>query len=796
MVDFSYWDFGTFSPFIWQITSDLARSLYGVILFVLCSIIYLAVCRSCRRLNALSDKNKEKLLGGMTFLYFIISFSTSTLLFDTTIGPQVSIPALILTLLFLQIVICVMLAGVWLGKIRYSFQSPSLKDYLITQYWMANLSYSLILIPLIVFGIIMIEPQNKTIYIGNILVTVGLTYIALKALISGSYSLLNLEIKTEDLPSTIKQKYQQATDSLTVCGNCNVKLLRKGFRNAIAVQSTNTIYFGVDLIEILEIDEIKAILLHEIGHLKDEKYVPLLRKVLLFAAVLYFVFQIFSQFDLINPFLYLFIFFLGIFTFIQVIRKIRLKSEFVADSYVKEHSAESHQHLVTALEKLQKINLIDKDFCKDRNYAHLDLDERYKMVSEGKFQTERRSGVRSTLVFIGTVLLVVFLQMGYHFLPSSTAKWRKMHDTYHDLYSDQHFTEAYEVIDKAYTYAKSNFGAIHYRTYLSTVDLAKVSLSGGNIVAAEKYGEKALQLGDKLFRENNTRQIRSIRALIAVYLKQDRIGDVVELYSKILRVQKRSKASPAEISATLFSVMRYHNQSKDSESIIASLQELLSLYEGQTKMDKEQIVLYDLFDILYEELEVVNNESILTYLFNIHEIIQAKYGEQSIHYATYLAELAYYQEYTGDYLNAKETYNLCIERFTSIDITVDDDFRNCLYNRATIAQNEQHYEDAKKLFLKSVEVGKSLYGDDTFDIKHEFIQLAEIFTLQSMTKEAIQYFKRAINLEKKDPQQDEELLLHSYKALLSLPDKVIDDSEILNFKSRIIEIEKKLSQET
>ncbi len=776
-----------FSPLIWQASSDTVRSICVFLLFILLSFVYLTVCSA---LSSRSGEKKDKVLGIISLIYFLISFSASSLMLDISVGPQLSLIALGIMLLYVQLVILIMLFGGWFAKHKHAPHALSLHDYLRTNFWLTNLSYSLIFIPLIVLGIEMINSTNKTIYGGNILFAVGLTFLAIKSLISGSFTVFRLEVQHQNLPESLKTKYLSAIQPLDDLDKHSIRLLRQGFRNALAVKSTNTIFLGVDLLHFLTAEEIRAVALHELGHLKDKRYIPMLRKILFSVVVLYFALQLSSQSGLLSPWTYCILFFVGLFVFLQVVRKIRLKSEFVADSFVKDFSTEAHGHLLTGIKKLQELNQVDKDFCKKKNYAHLDLDERAKMVSEGKFGTQRKSFVRSALTFIGVMTFVFCLQLGYQSLPSSKNEWRKLHNQYHDLYTEEQYPEAQAIINKAYHFAKSHFGSVHYRTYLSTNDASVVSLALDEITAAERFAEDAVDLGHKLFKENDKRQIRSLRNLIAVYYEQDRAGETEQLYAKILRIQKRTNARPSDMISTLLALIQHQARLKESQKLKTSMNELLSVYNSLSVLDEDELALYELFAFLYDSPEILSKQSISHYIAKLGEITRLRFGAQSLAYATFLAEAGYYHESMDDYTNAKKSYAQCIERFKSIGMTNREDYHYCLFNQGAIAQKEKEYELARNLFQESMQVSKQINGEDTFDIKYEIMRIADIFAEQANNEDAIRYYKRVIRLEERDPNKDRNHLLHGYTALLTLLNHGTNESEISQLQEKIASLKK------
>ncbi|PCJ16486.1 MAG: hypothetical protein COB02_15995 [Candidatus Cloacimonadota bacterium] len=180
-------------------------------------------------------------------------------------------------------------------------------------------------------------------------------------------------IKEDDLASWQIFNLKQIREEILAPHQIQLKLLPGNSYNAVVYTNQKLIVMDKWLIDKLTPQEFMTVVLHEVGHVLDDKMKSRARRSLFFFMIFIFNLYLISFQPIIAT--------LGIIWSIFCMwglfyNKIVLETEANADKYVQLFSSYLEFDFLIALEKLRKHSNLDFDYCKKSNMAHLDIDER------------------------------------------------------------------------------------------------------------------------------------------------------------------------------------------------------------------------------------------------------------------------------------------------------------------------------------------------------------------------------------------------------------------------------------
>lgn len=264
--------------------------------------------------------------------------------------------ALLLCLPYLLI----LTTGSWFVLRCESSLPPALKDFLRFGIWYNLLTFVPVLLPLVLVQVPVVRAQ-QLIYIGPLALSICL-FLAAASWFGGHASAwMGLEIPKSALNPTLRRKFQESTAGIEESGNCTIQLLRPGFRNALAFYSQKRILVGIDLLEYLEPKEFRAVLLHELGHIKDGRHMRLLHFAMYCYPIFFVLFEILDQCEVFPVPVISFAVFMLVFLIISIAAKrVRVRSEYQADAFVRDFDVDLPQYLLSALNAMYELNGVEK----------------------------------------------------------------------------------------------------------------------------------------------------------------------------------------------------------------------------------------------------------------------------------------------------------------------------------------------------------------------------------------------------------------------------------------------------
>lgn len=688
LFDFFTYQVHLFPQLTWHVTASGTKTASALLVLLGTSACYLLLSAL---ISGKIRKKSKSILPFLNLAYLLSALFLLPRITQPSIGSQLAPFSLGLKFILYQLVFLILLYGNWFALVKSQDYPIQLRDYLRANYWHGLLSYSYFLFPVILFDVPMVVPQHHVFFIGAALLAISLHCYFISLVHKKSFSFLGLNLPRGSLPKELEDKLAIASQPIMESGHISLLIAKPGLRNALACSPYQIIVIGLDLIRHLSTEQLQAVLLHELGHLQDKKFLPLVSKTISLFVVLYLLNQIVDQANIFTPLIEGGIFIIGLLAGVKIIKKLRLRAEFVADNFVKNFSADIYAHFTAALDLIYEMSGIDKDYCKKHNAGHLDPDERARMVANGSFAIDRKSNAKPFLTaLIATIILLLGIQFGYsYFFPddrSEIKEWGTMHDRYHRLVRDQQYQEAEKIIRKALQFSVNAFGENHNRTYLSLNDLVSISLTMNDVPKAEEYAMRAMQVGIALYDWKNPKQIRSLESVARVRIVQERWQDAENIYQKILQLQEKIGVEPDLVGRTLLSLIDVYAQNNEESKIATTLNALLATYEKQPVDVENDYLIHKLFAVRHNRFLISHPEPTRIYFQQLAKVIEQKHGKVSAEYAHYLSEYSNFLLENDFNAEAADSLAACVATFDSQGLEITDEYAACLHGLKELAR--------------------------------------------------------------------------------------------------------------
>ncbi len=615
----------------------------------------------------------------------------------------------LLALLLLYAIPVATLLGSFPTYKRESEIPPSLTEYFRANYWFMLVAQPFLL--LIVFlHVPLISPQHHTVYWGPISASLTVYFLLLHLTQRQGARLLGLIMSPDELEDNLRPLFDELAELVHRDGQ--LVLLRPGMRNAMAQYPEMIISLGGDLLRYLEPDQVRAVVLHEIGHLRDQRYMLWMHRVGMLLPFIGLGYIAVSQADLFsNALIKLALFLGGIIILSSLFRRLHLRAEYVADTFVKEYPGDLHGSLLVAIARINHLNGVDPDLCKKTNHGHLDLDERKEMVEQGRFMV-RRKRLRSLSAFFVPMLIalviVVFTQLGWErFFPSDSKQWGELHSRFHSQ-RYRNATEAEQTIQEALAFSLEHFGEVHSRTYLSLNDLAVVLLDQERLSDAEETAQRAQKVGEQLYGRDDLHRVRDMQLAAKIRLAKKNQEGGQEIYTDILALQQKLGANSEDMSSTLYILANL----SDGEESIGYYKHILRLYREQpsdTESVLDEYIFRALANAYMEAGRIKEADKVLA---EGVELTQDKFGDTSSAYALILRNYAEFLMELGEPLRAQALYEHCLALFDGVSL---EESASCCYGLAILHRTQRDFPAAEQA-----------YGPDSPDLINILIGLLSL----------------------------------------------------------------------
>ena len=434
------------------------------------------------------------------------------------------------------------LAGMWLFLKSEGKPVPSLASYLLANLWLYSLYISHFMAPFIIFNMPIFDHSRRVVYLGMPALML-ITYLAYVALfLPKLFAVLRLELAPDAIPADCREKFLTAAAPIRERGHQRILVIKPGFRNAIALTSEKKIVVGIDVIRHLEREELQAILFHELGHLEDTSFMPQVRRsrYLMHLCIFLFFLLTYSNVSAFNI-SGLAVLLLCIYIFSIREKAIRLKAEVFADGFVRNADSSIYPHLISGIEKLTDLNAVDKNYCKNNNVAHLDIDERVAAVENAEAKIKRPKSfwrVAANVLLWGALSFAFTYYYGKLF-PSPADRWNELHSKFHKQDNANEHEAALDTIKEAFVFATSEFGKYSGQTYKCLNDLAEFHMRSSKFGDPEPYAIQAVEVGENIYGDADLKFVRSLKNLGEIRFYRGNHAGAYEQFARALQFQER-----------------------------------------------------------------------------------------------------------------------------------------------------------------------------------------------------------------------------------------------------------------
>lgn len=768
------WRFDVFPPMALNSggAADLHLVLFGIL--VLTSFLYLGYLKALMRFS--SDGVKTiPMIPFQSYNMIIVIVSIIAVSVPEKI-PFTPVPIL-LSLIYLVLGICAAAAGTWLILKKEFNITVSFFQYAKTQVWVNFLMSGYILMLIVFSAIPLFNLKSKEFYLAMPFLMLIAYWKMNTAMFPGLFKLLRLNVEPHLIPADVKTKFSLVRELVSEQGKQEVFIAQEGLYNAFAVYP-DKIIIGIDILKQLTLDEVKAVLLHEIGHLQDKKYLRQIVRNAKAGSMFLFAAAILGHLGTLPVvyILYTACFFIALYLFSS--KGARLRAEYIADKYVKDFDENLFTHHITALVKIRKLNAVDENYCKKNDAAHLDLDERIQMVSENQYSKRispknrygkiaRYAGIFIAVVILSASITIVYEYIHDRYFLSPEAEWSKLHKEFHKQQEANQYAKAVDAIDKARQLSIKNFGENHKKTYICLNDLTEIHLAHGQWDKAAYTGQQAFQVGQKLYGEHDVQSVRSIKNLARLNQYQQQYDKARLYYQKALQTQNNLKDDEGEIADTLYQLAAVMNHDDDKSESAKYYQKIFSLFDqsGDKPNELYFAAVRNLSQIMAQKGRYAEAEK---YLQSALRRAKGHYGEHSEEYAYALADvgLLYYQK--KDYGSAEKYYMHGFGILKELYRDANAVYLNSMTQLGRIYMAQKRYGLAEEILLKALSISEKEWGQTSADVAYVLYDLAKVKEKQGNLPKALEYFQRIIVIADNADDMDVEVREVAYKKSISI----------------------------
>lgn len=458
--------------------------------------------------------------------------------------------------------------------------------------WLNLVIHSFVFVPLLLFHAPAYDRAGQTIFWGTPLVLLAIYAVHVALVVPKALDMLGLRLERGDLDQRQRDLIDRFLEG-EGREDCSIVVARRGVMNAVAFLSKKKqkIVIGVDLLNNLEEEEVRGILLHEEGHLQDRLLIREMKRMSLLLPLMVLFFSMYLGNDLSGSGLPAFLAMLAAYYLVvRRLRKVRLRGEITADAYVKSQGEEIYRSHLSGLEKIYTMGGIDKDACKRMNAEHLDLDERREALDGGETVLPKRPARRSAVSFVLWLVLGVLVGVLIYNVPlTPSSRWKRAHSRFHTvMYSDSGEAPLRE-IRKAAAIAEENFGGTSRKLYISLADLTDALLFYDFYEEALEVGTRTVKIGEEIYGDGDLKLVRALKNMGDVHYWEEDYGTAREWFSRALDLQRRLGDEDTEIIDTLESLSWVYGEEQKYQEAADALREVLVLYAGEAEQEYDSV---------------------------------------------------------------------------------------------------------------------------------------------------------------------------------------------------------------
>lgn len=791
---FSY-DLAFMPKMVWLADGSGRQCAVLGLCFVAASVLYLLICLW---LSRWSTPPRLRVWSLLLSLYLLVTVIVAFNIAD--FSEAIPFPPIYLLLGMATMLLALLIAfgGYWLRLEPEVRATVSLSGFVKANTWLTLQSYAFFLIPVLLFRMPMFDHQQQRIYLVlPVLMLLGCVAL-LRLLLLHLFRLLALEQPCAELPAASREKFLTASEPLLAAApDCRMLVAKSGLLNAMALPLTRTIVIGSDLLRILDPAEVRAVLTHELGHLKDRTHLPrLVRNSFLCVFLLWCTYFSSSARLPGQPFTSLMLLLVALYLGSWGNKSLRLKAEAFADRYVHETDAALFPALISGLEKLHRLNGIDKDFCKKYNYAHLDIDERIAAVEQGTLTARPNRWRRSALGFSVWMVLCVGLTLAFqYFRPSAKADWKELHDRHHALLKAGDDPAALQAIQQALDLAETRLGHNSGWTCTSLNDLTDYYQAHDDLGAAENYAKQALEVATATFGAEHERMIRCLTAMGEIRYARNDLDSAARFFTQALAIQTREKKDPNDRETTLHWLFRIQQKLGNLAELAKLHEQEIAMYAGLGKdgqKDYHYAVLDYVASLAQNKFFAAAEQQLAAELTKAETV----FGRQSAEYADALLAKAKLSQQQGLYSEATTSCRDCLVILAGINGVESEEYAAALAVQADIYRQSGQLADAVVTYSEILRINRALYGSDSTDLIGDYWQLGLVYETMGRWDEAVSSFRKVVELEESMGDAPLESRIESHEKLLVAERALGNKPQVQRVEVKLQELRGGLSGET
>ena len=764
------------------------RLLQLAALFIPLSLVFFVSSRATARFFPKSGLNR--LIPNIFYilsLYFPVSVAAlSTRFFLAPLYPALAIALylLIITLLIVQD---------WFALRNVNDDAPSLTTFIRTNLWLVVRVTPQFIVPLLLFQQPVFHGPSRTFYWGTPL-CMALAYVAYFQLFHKNlHRLIGATVDSGALPAPLAEKFDRILQGTGVKERTDVILIGRGFYNAAVLFPERTIAYGTELLRRLTTRENIAVFTHELGHLKYSQAFEKRRRMTLLSHLLLFFSCTLGQAPVSHA---LTASVVGIFGALFLLHagthKHTLRAEFEADNHVHQTDPDLYPHLVSALEKQRGMSGIPEDLCKQTNAAHLDIDERKRMVENGTFTAPRRGGLSFPALIPVLLIAILSTVLLTNIYTSPSTRWRQLHNRFHKLDNAEEYEQAERALTEALRLSEENFGEKHPKTHKILNDLSDFLIDRERYDEARRFAARAHASGLAVYRDRNLAFARCLRNLGRLHYWTEDYPAAVKWFEEALELQEKLGAKPRKRANTLRWLGASHGHREEEGAAIRRYGEALRIYEamgeaGYEKGTRTAMRIGSLLLATGKAGEATHHFNRSLHLAGLH------HGRSSGNFVRTLLEVGDEYREIDDCETMEQLYlhGLEITRQTMGEASAP--MANMLLDLGWLYRDNGEARRALPHLVKAVAIREGEEGPMDAALLEPLWALATTSEIAGDLEGAGAAYKRVIGIERRSEDTYPEDLVESYKRLISVLERMGDEAEAARHRASLAAFEETLS---
>jgi len=315
-------------------------------------------------------------------------------------------------------------------------------------------------------------------------------------------------------------------------------------------------------------------------------------------------------------------------------------------------------------------------------------------------------------------------------------------------YQQNKYKEGIQWAQKAFEFAKTNFGDKSPPTLIAMGYLAELYKSQGSYEEAEPLLKKSLQLCVNVFGKKHQNTISLINNLANLYESQGRYREAEPLYKKALHLSEnvlgKKHPNTIKIKNNLAALYRSQGRYAEAETLLKKALELSENVLGK-KHSNTITFINNLGELYRLQGRYGEAEPLFKKALQLSENVLGKKHPNTI---TSISSLAVLYEMQGRYGEAEPLFKKALQLNENILRKNHPNTITSINNLAGLYESQGRYGEAEPLFKKALQFRKNILGKQHPDTIASMNNLAGLYKSQGRYREAEPLYKKALLLSK------------------------------------------------